>query len=216
MSLRGPLPPRRRGGGSRTTPYSLQTIGPRAAMALGVVAIVWLTAITIVYSVLFSQNQNRFETTRNLIRNIHTDQSPKGFMANLAGNQIIPVGVVFIPLTNWTTTGGAPVYDDSNGAFNGTSGIWTTKNPGRYQVSGIACWVAGTFSLRQMIFFTNGNPAAIPLHSGEGLFNAYCNEMSLTMDLTLGMTVQIQVLHGAAVPLTITVPTLFSIERLAV
>jgi len=129
---------------------------------------------------------------REDIGDLQRDHIVAGFMAYKNITQAIPTGPL-TTLTNWTTIGGPPAYDDSGGAMNFVTGVWTTVIPGKYMVSASVCWTAGSFGVRTMVILTNGSQVATPIDSKESLVGITCTQISLLMDLTVAMTVEVQV-----------------------
>lgn len=171
-----------------------------------------ILAVAITFGVFQSRDDKRYQRTRTDIVQL---REPVGFYARKRNNQMLPANV-FTTIIQWTTAGGAPAYDASDGAMNFLTGVWTTQHPGKYQVSASVCWTtSGALNTRQMIFLTNGSATMVPFTSTLG-FGAVCTSMSVPMDLTAGMTLRVQALHTTAgAELVSTLITTFGMERIA-
>lgn len=181
-----------------------------------------LVALSIVYGVLEQRDSERYLRTRNDITQLRQRNATVvsvGFYARKASQQPITPNI-FTTVVDWTTSGGAPAYDSSNGAMNFVTGVWTTPAPGgKFQVSGAACWTpSGGANLRQLIFLINGGVGILttPFTSTMGM-GQICTTLSVNLDLPADTTVEMQVQRGSGNPgqqIAATLST-FGIERLA-
>lgn len=190
----------------RWSRWLVATLGLLTMIAIG------LVAVGIVYGVLESRDNRRF---RELDRDIDQLRAPVGFLARKAASQTIPVST-FTTVTGWIIPGAAdpPAYDNSNGAMNLATGVWTTILPGKYQVSASICWTAGAVNVRQMLFVTNGTGSTTPVASVLA-FGVTCTTNSITMNLPVGMSVEVQVSRSTAGAEVVNAFSVFSIERVA-
>jgi len=184
-------------------------------LAIGVTLFIFLclASLAIVFGVLQARDQRRYERTRNDIEQLRGGLEPIGFLARKRGTQTIVVNA-FTTVTSWGISGGAPAYDDSNGALNFASGIWTSPGDAKYQVSASICWTNGALGLRQMIILTNLTGGIVPLTSTVAAIGVICNSLSVNMDLPQGTTVQIQALRSTVGVEIIGTSSTFGIERI--
>lgn len=181
-------------------------------IGLGLFILLWLAAITITYSILFGRDDARYHRIRNDIDEI---RDAVGFFATKRGNQNVPANV-FTTISSWSTASGDPFYDNSYGAMDFTSGIWTSQMDGKYVVSASICWTSsGTLNTREMRFLTNGTSSYYPFMATIG-YGQVCSPLTATMDVPRGVSVQVQALRTSAGSEVVeTVLTTFGIERVA-
>jgi len=166
---------------------------------------------------------NRYYRGRNDIvrikRNIGIIEAavqPIGFSVYANTTQNIPTATLTI-LTEWTDTAGVPAYDDTGGAFDFSTGIFTAAVPGRYMATGSVCWVGTLTGTREAHLNTNGTSLAtvFDVLDASNATTFQCNQVSQIMDLNLASSVWLEAIHDSGVNETLTARSRFSIERIA-
>lgn len=172
-----------------------------------------LLALAVVFGILQARNDHRYERSRTDFDQIRDAVEPIGFLARKRSSQTIPVNV-FTRVTGWVTSAGVPAYDVSDGAFDTTTGVWTTRIPGKYQVSASICWTNGALGLRQILLVTNGTGSTTPVSSEVAAIGLICNTLSVNMDLSQDLTVEVQALRTTAGIEVVNAFSTFGIERI--
>jgi len=166
-----------------------------------------LSALVIVYGVLEARDVRR-------IHRLERGEDSIGFFAYKNHNQTIPPNV-YTTADDWSVDQGAPFYDNSNGAMDLTSGVWTTQVAGVYQVSAATCWTAsGSLNTRRMIFATDGAGTVTASLAATVGYGQVCTTLSVPMRLITGMTLRVQVQRTSAGSELLDTLSSFGIERL--
>lgn len=174
-----------------------------------VIALAGLAALGVSIAAFVRDNQHHSRT--------HQHIKPVGFSVYKNNTQMIADNTSTI-VTTWTAEDGWPAYDDTKGAFNGTSGIFTVRKTDVYAVTGVVCFTATANGTREARLVTSGAAAAEVFSREVGsdtLSGDQCLEVHQIIDTIKGGMVWLEAFSDSGNMETVTGESRFSIERVA-
>ncbi len=207
-------------GGRPTRRWSVSWLATYRWLAwvsfLAHLAMIGVIVLAIVFGILLARDNRRYQRLNRDIRDLRRADAPIGFSVHKNVTQLAEDDVLTI-LTGWSTAGGFPAYDETDGGFDPDTGFFTVALAAKYMATGLVCFDSSENGTRTG-GLANSNGGIMGVFNrvlGISGITFQCMGVSQIMMLDVGDTVHLNALSNSGNNETLATRSRFSIERIA-